>query len=253
MTLLTTTAFAQNTFPATGNAGIGTITPSTNLDILSGGNTTVKIGTSINTGYSNLFFKGSQPDMWKIVKSPSGTGFPTSNLEIIFNNGVTSGDRSVMKFFDNSSSSSVTVGSTANLYGGVIFGVNGSVGARSLVLSSNTAATNLFPSSSNTYVLVADGKIGAREVVVSAASPFPDYVFTPSYNLLSLREIEDYIKANSHLPNMPSAADVEKDGLALGKISAILVEKIEELTLHLIELDKKVQSLTAENDALKNK
>lgn len=82
LTLTTSTLFAQNTFPATGNVGIGTTTPSYNLHISSATNTTLTIGTTVSNGYSNLFFKGSAPDMWKIKKSPSGSSFPTSVITI---------------------------------------------------------------------------------------------------------------------------------------------------------------------------
>jgi len=68
---------------------------------------------------------------------------------------------------------------------------------------------------------------------------WPDYVFAKSYNLLSLPEIEEYINNNGHLPGLPSANELEKDGgIEVGKMQAKLMEKIEELTLHLIQLQK---------------
>lgn len=156
-----------------------------------------------------------------------------------------------MKFFDTGASSAVMIGSTTNLFGGATFGVNGSMGATRLVLSSNTSVSNLFPLGT-AYVLVADGKIGAREVVVSLATPFPDYVFKPGYKLLSLSEIEQHIKQYSRLPEMPSAAQVEKNGLEVAKTTSLLVKKIEELTLHMIEMNKKIEKLEAENQVIKN-
>jgi hypothetical protein len=88
------------------------------------------------------------------------------------------------------------------------------------------------------FKLAVEGKIGAREVQVLTTNPFPDYVFAPDYNLISLPELESFIKINKHLPGMPTATEIKNDGLALGKVSTVLVEKVEELTLYVIELEK---------------
>jgi hypothetical protein len=90
-------------------------------------------------------------------------------------------------------------------------------------------------------------------VLVSLTSPFPDYVFSPAYSLRPLPEIEKYIKQYSRLPEMPSSEEVRKDGLALGDVTSILVKKMEELTLHVIELNKKVEKLEKENQELRNR
>jgi hypothetical protein len=66
-----------------------------------------------------------------------------------------------------------------------------------------------------------------------------DFVFEPEYKLPSLSELETYIKTNKHLPDVPSAAEVAKEKLDLGEMNKILLQKIEELTLHLIGQDKR--------------
>ena len=63
-------------------------------------------------------------------------------------------------------------------------------------------------------------------------------VFDPSYQLPSLEETEKYVKENHHLPEVPSAADIEKDGMSLNGMNTILLKKVEEITLHLIEIKK---------------
>ena len=73
-----------------------------------------------------------------------------------------------------------------------------------------------------------------------------DYVFDENYNLKSLSEIESYVNEHKHLPGMPSAAEMDANGVSVSKISNLLLEKVEELTLHMIELKK-------ENEALKAK
>ncbi|NQX40649.1 hypothetical protein SAMN05421820_10454 [Pedobacter steynii] len=67
---------------------------------------------------------------------------------------------------------------------------------------------------------------------------WPDYVFKKEYNLPSLAEIEKYILDSGHLPEIPSAAEIDKDGLALGEMNKKLLKEIEELTLHLIAMEK---------------
>ncbi len=81
---------------------------------------------------------------------------------------------------------------------------------------------------------------------------WPDYVFEKDYNLRSLNETDSFIKENGHLPNIPSAQEVEKEGgFELKQMSVKQLEKIEEIYLHLIEMDKKITALEAENAALK--
>ncbi|MCB0810418.1 MAG: hypothetical protein KDB96_14165, partial [Flavobacteriales bacterium] len=86
--------------------------------------------------------------------------------------------------------------------------------------------------------------ITAKEVEVTLAG-FPDYVFEPDYDLMTLEEVEAYIKKNGHLPNVPSAREVEENGLGLGEMNKILLEKVEELTLHLIEQQKRLDEQAA--------
>lgn len=71
----------------------------------------------------------------------------------------------------------------------------------------------------------------------------PDYVFEPDFKLTSLSEIENYVKEHKHLPEIPSARHIERDGLNLGDINLLLLKKVEELTLHLIEKEKKMNAL----------
>lgn len=91
----------------------------------------------------------------------------------------------------------------------------------------------------------ADGEVFCREVEVSLAA-FPDYVFEPDYELLSLEEVEAFIQANGHLPNIPSAIEVEENGIGLGEMNTMLLEKVEELTLHLITKEKEIVALRNE-------
>ncbi|MFY0592021.1 hypothetical protein [Roseivirga sp.] len=92
--------------------------------------------------------------------------------------------------------------------------------------------------------LFVNGNLESKKVkVTSTPGSFPDYVFKSSYKLRSLFELEKYIQANGHLPNIPKAQEVEANGQDLGDIQKKLLEKIEELTLYVIEQNKKVQKL----------
>jgi len=100
------------------------------------------------------------------------------------------------------------------------------------------------------YKLAVDGKIIAEEVQVEMSGSWPDHVFAEGYRLTPLAEVEAYIKANRHLPNMPSAAEVAENGVSLGDMQATLLQKVEELTLYVIAIDGENRALRERIDAL---
>ncbi len=88
--------------------------------------------------------------------------------------------------------------------------------------------------------LAVKGEIHAQEVRVDLnGAVAPDYVFKEDYDLRSLQEVQDYIKEHGHLPNIPSAKEMEASGIDLGQMNLKLLEKIEELTLYIIALEEK--------------
>jgi hypothetical protein len=93
------------------------------------------------------------------------------------------------------------------------------------------------------YSLSVNGKVACTEVLVEAFANWPDYVFADDYKLLSLDELEQSIQENNHLPGLPSAAEIEEDGLQLGDMQKRMVEKLEELTLYTIEQGKLINEL----------
>jgi len=88
------------------------------------------------------------------------------------------------------------------------------------------------------YKLAVNGKIRAQEIKVETDN-WPDYVFKPDYQLPTLEQTEQHIKLKGHLPGIPSAEEVKKNGIDLGNMNAKLLKKIEELTLYLIEIERK--------------
>ncbi|MEX0275122.1 MAG: hypothetical protein AB3N16_12165 [Flavobacteriaceae bacterium] len=92
------------------------------------------------------------------------------------------------------------------------------------------------------YKLAVEGKIRTREVRVDQDT-WPDYVFKTDYDLPSLDFIQKHIQEKGHLPNIPSATEVEVNGIELGEMNKLLLEKIEELTLHIIQLRVELDAL----------
>lgn len=100
--------------------------------------------------------------------------------------------------------------------------------------------------------LAVNGNIRAKEIKVEQLN-WPDFVFDNDYSLLSLSEIERFINEKKHLPAVPSAEDIRHDGLSLGKMNAVLLQKVEELTLHLIKKDKEVKELRQRIERIEKK
>ncbi|GHE75026.1 pyocin knob domain-containing protein [Roseivirga thermotolerans] len=126
--------------------------------------------------------------------------------------------------------------SSTDLWSGILF--NDTSGEGSLYYN---GSYDFFKFDAHVYV---EGNIESKKVKVTATpGSVPDYVFKPDYELRSLPELESYIKANSHLPNVPSAKEVETNGQDVGDMQLKLLEKIEELTLYIIEQNKEVKAL----------
>ncbi len=101
--------------------------------------------------------------------------------------------------------------------------------------------------------LAVEGNILAKQIKVKTDITIPDYVFEPDYNLSSLQEVEKYVKANKHLPEIPSAQKIGEEGLNLAEMNLLLLKKVEELTLHLIEKDKVIKEVVGRLEKLESK
>ena len=101
--------------------------------------------------------------------------------------------------------------------------------------------------------LTVDGKIVAEEVIVKESQNWPDYVFEPNYALPSLDEVEEHIATYKHLPDIPSATEVAEQGLSMSAMLTKQMQKIEELTLYLIDQNKKMDKVLEENETLKRR
>ncbi len=293
--LMSVMSMAQNnTFPTTGNVGIGTTSPQQKLDV----NGTAKVG---NGDWGAFIIDGKGKNDWLFNAHNSGNTFgirtqrdngeanwsfqvltaqrSTGNIGI----GTTSpssklhvaGDGAIIKlqntsYEDTNDSFYGWIGGYDKSGDEIWWLGEGSSNKKILGLYTNRDGydLNLFnkgkgitiKNSGNIGIgtttpgskLAVNGKIHAKEVKIDL-SGWPDYVFEETYDLPTLTELEQHIQEKGHLPNIPSATVVEKEGILLGEMNAKLLEKIEELTLYLIEQNKKTEQLQKEVELLKKK
>ncbi len=121
-----------------------------------------------------------------------------------------------------------------------------------LIIKAGTGNIGIGTTDTFGYKLAVNGTIGAKEVIVETTSLWPDYVFGEEYKLPSLNEVEAFAKTNKHLPNVPNQQEVKENGVNVGEMNVILLKKIEELTLYIIEQQKQINSLTEKVNALEN-
>ncbi|MFI5219303.1 MAG: hypothetical protein ACHQNT_07410 [Bacteroidia bacterium] len=124
------------------------------------------------------------------------------------------------------------------------FDVNGVIKGNELRIGTTTSATG--------YLASIGGKLIAEEVRVDLKAVWPDYVFDKNYSLLSLDELEQFIVKHNHLPGIPDAGNIKSSGIMLGEMQTKTMEKVEEVTLYLIQLKNENNLLKAQIADLQN-
>lgn len=216
-----------------GYVGVGITNPTSKLDV-SGA---IK---SYNVALGQYDIATSSKNYVNFSSNNHGTVLVSSNLYMSEND-----DLKIAKSHPSMAGASILIpGNSRENQGGIIFYTNSPA-----PVSENQAFTGraamLIKSDGNVGIgttspkekLSVNGKIRAHEVKVETAN-WPDYVFNQDYKMLGLQELDAYIRVHKHLPEMPSAKEVEANGMALGELVKLQQKKIEELTLHLIEKDK---------------
>ncbi|WP_439698629.1 hypothetical protein ACFGVS_10855 [Mucilaginibacter sp. AW1-7] len=217
-----------------GNVGIGTMTPVSTFQV---NNTVSKFsvgnagGADLGYGTSYIGFNaarigtGSTPSNWTI----DGDGYHNGGSVIytdvagtvyitpIVSTGATT---QTLADADIKSKAALRVSGTGNV------GIG-------------TTDYGAWTLNNSSYKLAVGGSMIATAVTVKLVANWPDYVFKKDYTLPSLTDVKTYIDQNQHLPEIPSAQQIEKDGVNLGEMNKLLLKKVEELTLYLIEKDKK--------------
>ncbi|MBK8805248.1 MAG: hypothetical protein IPO21_00815 [Bacteroidales bacterium] len=103
------------------------------------------------------------------------------------------------------------------------------------------------------YIFAVAGNMIAERYVCKLKANWPDYVFSANnYSLMPLKDLENYVRENKHLPEIPSEQEVQKNGIDMAEMTTLLLKKVEELTLYIIEQNKEIESLKCVVDKLKN-
>lgn len=267
-----------NDLSGLGNIGIGTSTPSFKLDVI--GNTRIQntsmapgIGGYLTNG-GNLFSGNSTNGYLMVmdesrIQAQKPKPFPqpgTSASHIILNpyggNIGIGTDYTPSRKLEIYRGRILFSGSTGGNYSGIEFTNAANTEHRGYVGMFSDDLIGFYSFANNVYGLVMDlnsgnigvgtqypthklsvkGSIRSQEVIVEAAN-WPDYVFGDTYSLRDLKDVEQYIKTYRHLPGVPDAQEMETNGQALGSTQKLMMEKIEELTLYIIELKKEIESL----------
>jgi hypothetical protein len=217
------------------NVGIGTNAPVSTLQVVSGASqTNATFGTAANGAFdilalnggtaafvdlgSNVFYNGN----WNL-RSTSSDGWM-----LALNTGAASGWGVY-----HAASGSNPVGLTNYLY---------------ITPAGYVGIGTTYPP----YLLSVKGTVGAEEFIVTNTG-WSDYVFRPGYRLRPLSEVGAYIRANHHLPDIPSEAEVKEKGVSVGDMQSKLLAKVEELTLHMIQAEERNNRLEEQNEELRDR
>lgn len=250
-----------NTFPLNGNVGVGTVNPIAKFEINSGTGTTPLRAVGPhgyllidNVGSGESYYYADKFHQFYVASgAPILTMLNTGNIGI----GTTSPEHKLTVVMDAASNGAGVAVKAVNSGGagsqpGVAFlnssgnkrmyscldvasdtyNVVNAIGIASITVNQagNVGIGTTTPKES----LSVNGNIRSKQIMVEMAN-WPDYVFRPTYSLLSLNEVKEYVSKNHHLPEIPTELQVAKEGINLGDMNKLLVKKVEELTLYLIQ------------------
>jgi hypothetical protein len=168
-----------------------------------------------------------------MMGSQTGSNMVLDNNEIQVRNNA-----AAAHLYLQNSGGNVYIGDATNFNSSHRLGVDGNA----VVTGALRVGTTVTPAG---YKLAVDGKAICTELLVRLVPNWPDYVFNNNYKLPELVEVENFIKKNNHLPGIPSAKTIEANGMNVGEMQKLQMQKIEELTLYIIELKKEIEKLKA--------
>ena len=209
-----------------GNVGIGTTSPSNRLHVV--GSQTLEGNLNFSAGTQSIQF--------------ANPGVSPAPMMYMFSSGTTNAARMVIAHSPGFPTWGLQYSDDADRFD--------FLGAGSSRMTVNLSNGNVgIGTTTPGYRLDVCGTIRAKEVRVETG--WCDYVFEKDYKLRSIEELENYINENKHLPGIAPASEVEKDGLKVAEMNKAMMEKIEELTLYVIQLSKDNKKLQQEINALK--
>ena len=258
-----TNGTARMTVLSNGNVGVGLVPLTTSQKFEVSGNalaTQVWSSSGVFNGSTDLFLATNGTNRVTVANATGNVGIgatPTERLHvsggnILLDNGATptvytgTGASELNRFLQVSNSAGLPNPSGIKA-GGLLVSdafAYASPGKNDLIVKGKVGIGTPFTANPNAYALAVNGKIGAKDLQIEAASTtWPDYVFETTYRLPSLSEVEKYIMTNKHLQDVPSAAVVEKNGYSVNEPNTTLLKKVEELTLYVIEQQKQIDEL----------
>ena len=213
--------------------------------------------TSSGTPYTKFQFaehtwSGSHAILFNAYKSVTVNGSlgAPNNTKYANNQGNYGGGAGAIMFFGNGGTMDFMISPAAGASGGGT-GINWGTPKMRILRNGEVRIGTAGPGIQATgYLLSVAGRLRAEEVRVETG--WADFVFESDYELRTLQEVEAHIHEKGHLPEIPSEAEVSANGIALGEMNAKLLQKIEELTLYLIEQDKQIKVLTEKVSTLEN-
>ncbi len=258
-----------------GSVGIGTATPSAMLHVAGNILSTSDVSStrfSANTGNFNsigsadLSLQTNNTSRITVLNANGyvgiGTNTPAQLLHISGGNMILDNDAPTIYTGTTANSRYVNLASNASgqpspsglKAGGILIADDfnySSPSKNDLVVKGHVGIGTPLSSNLKGYALAVNGKIAARDLLVETTSGnWPDYVFSSGYHLPSLYDVESYVKENKHLQDVPSAQQIEEKH-SVGEMDAILLKKVEELTLYIIEQQKQIDALKQEVRTLK--
>lgn len=237
------------TAAATGNASYNTFIGNAVGSSLVGGSGNILIGHGAGNAFTNVY--GNVCVGMAAGQNASG------EYNVFLGNGAGRYETSSNKLYlENTTTSTPLVWGDFNA-DQLKFHAKVGIGGNSSTSFGTFTSGAIFPSTASSvsvsnYNLFVKGGILTEEVRISSFGTWADYVFEKNYDLKPLSEVEKYIEQNGHLPNVPSAKQIKDEGFELAEMAKIQQEKIEELTLYLIQQQKEIEALKAQVNALAN-
>ncbi|MCX2495312.1 hypothetical protein OQX63_17610 [Pedobacter sp. PF22-3] len=295
--------FAQNTFPTSGNVGIGTLNPTSWFGgpvlQIEGQRPVLRLAPSLSGGLGTILFKGAFSEgtngsedefHFNYVSNPAdpylvlgaykngpktvltlkgagnvgiGIDNPTQKLSVagsILSNVGSNEGGSLWLENPNKTASNLAyrwaIYNMTGYYGNSLQfwsynQDNSAMGPKFVISDNGNVIIGKTSQANSTYLLDVNGKARANEIVVNTTGA--DFVFEPDYKLPELAELEKFVKTNKQLPEIPTAKQMVENGVNLGELNIKLLQKVEELTLHLIEKEKQLNKQNLKITTLETK